>query len=177
MKRRQFLACSTLGLSASLAGCSTRSLPAPQNGADTRHFSSGVWSNPGRDSDTRIFERVDPALEHRLETDSGRAFEAFARNTDFQNEYLALVQGIGAGAGHSLTVREKSREGAALELVIDEWPPEANEPRPSAIFYQAVATRCASNGEQPPSHIDATVHRHDDRSLLDSLIDRARYAV
>lgn len=177
MKRRQFLASSTLGLSACLAGCSMRSPPAPQNDAETRHFSTDVWSDHGYVPDTRIFESADSALEHRVETDGGSAFETFARNTDFQNEYLALVQGIGVGAGNSLTVREKRPEGTALEITIDEWPPETNEPWPSAIFYQALATRCANNGEQPPSHIKVTIHRHDDRSLFDSLVDSARYVI
>lgn len=175
MQRRALLAGGSVVAGVGLVGVFSRVNGNPQNGPDSRHFSSAVWGEEEHVPDTRIFENEDTALEKSLDTDEGAEFEAFVRETDFQSEWVVLVQGIGTGAGGELTLREKERDGETLELVIDEWPPEDDKVRPAAIFVHAIASRGTTDDRGVPSDVEVTIHRHDDRSAIDRLLDRSHY--
>lgn len=175
MKRRALLAGGSIVAGGGLVGVFSRVNGNLQNGPDTRHFSSAVWGEEERVPDNRIFENQDTALEKRLDTDEGAEFEAFVRKTDFNSEWVVLVQEIGTGAGNELTLREKQRGEEKIKLVIDEWPPEDDEIRPAAIFMHAIAARGTTDDRGGPSDVEVTIHRHDDRWVIGRLLDRSHY--
>lgn len=175
--RRRLLGGILAGITAGTAGCITQALSAPENPPHARHFPTHVWAadkeNPPEEP--RIFDTETEALEHRLYLDGSDGFAKFVRETDFQAEYLVLVQGLGAGSGYTFTLREANREGETLSLTIDEWPPNDDKHRPDAIFMHSVAVRQSLHGHGLPTEVSTTIRRDADRLLHEQFSERIDY--
>lgn len=175
--RRRLLGGILAGVTAGTAGCITQALSAPENPPHARHFPTHVWAADKENPPTgpRIFDTEADALEHRLDLKGSDGFVEFVRETDFQAEYLVLVQGIGAGYGHTFTLREATRDGDTLNVTIDEWPPNDNKPHPDAIIMHSIAVRESLHGHGLPTEVPTTIHRDADRPLHEQFSERIDY--
>lgn len=175
--RRRLLGGISASVAAGLAGCTAQALSAPENPPFARHFPIHVWATDKKNppEEPRIFDVEADALKHRLDFEGSVDYTKFIRETDFQAEYLVLLQGIGAGAGHTFTLREANRDSETLYLTIDEWPPDDDGPYTDAIYMHSLTVRQPLDDHGLPTEVSTTIHRDDDRPLHDQLLVRLNY--
>lgn len=164
MKRRQYLATSSLGLLSVGGGCtaigSGRGVPDGMS-VETRHWAESLLKDgitarlgSGRQGPL-LYETLLTGKEtaaERLQQDAAETARTFVADTDFEHSYLAVVEYFGTSSSYWLELRSLERQESGIHVVVELESPRS---RRDDLASHSLVIRITDDNAETPAEISA----------------------